>query len=563
MIKSLLLRLLTPLLLLCNTNSYAQPISLAKPSEAQYKWHEQERLMFIHFGMATWQGKEYDDGDFDLSKVNPAKLNTDQWCEVARSWGAKQIIFVAKHVGGFCWWPTQTTEYCVRNIPWRNGKGDLFAELAASCRKYGLNMGVYIYPGDVSYGAGIGSGGKTADPSRQEAYNKVFRQQLTEVLTRYGQMTEVWFDGSCVIDVKDILEKYAKNAVVFQGPQASIRWPGTESAQLYYPAWNTLKMEELASGVATQYNDDPNGNAWAPLEADAPLYNHNWFWSADNEKKKRSVDELMEMYYRSVGYGSVLLLNATPDTNGLIPAGDVKRYREFGDELNRRFSLPTGEVKNLRSSTALVRFPKPVDVNHAIVMEDYRNGQRIRAYHIEGLSNGKWKRLAVGTSVGRKKIDYFPTESLAAIRLVIDSSVGSPLIRSFSAYSVKNFVYRPGEFESNDWKEVGTWDTKSFEKGKGTVRVDLSNYIRTPGQYELKVVYGVNITGIHIDTAIVRFENEETLQSYIQRSDAMTFYINRTSQVDAGSSSVVDLLISSDNSSFNNKGMIMFRRRQK
>ena len=152
--------------------------------------------MFVHFGMATWQGKEYDDGNFDLSRVNPSKLNTDQWCEVARSWGAKQIIFVAKHVGGFCWWPTTTTEYCVRNIPWKNGKGDLFAELAASCKKYGINLGVYIYPGDVSYGAGIGSGGKTADASKQEAYNKVFRQQLTEVLTRYGSMSEVWFEAS-------------------------------------------------------------------------------------------------------------------------------------------------------------------------------------------------------------------------------------------------------------------------------------------------------------------------------------------------------------------------------
>jgi alpha-L-fucosidase len=551
------------LLLILPARFLAQQRQIAVPSEAQYRWHEQERLMFVHFGMATWQGKEYDDGDFDLSRVNPSKLNTDQWCEVARSWGAKQIIFVAKHVGGFCWWPTSTTEYCVRNIPWKNGKGDLFAELANSCKKYGINLGVYIYPGDVSYGAGIGSGGKTADPSKQEAYNKVFRQQLTEVLTNYGSMTEVWFDGSCVIDVKDILEKYAKNAVIFQGPQATIRWPGTESGQLYYPAWNTLKKEELASGVATQYNDDPNGDAWGPLEPDAPLYNHAWFWSAEKEKLRRSVNELTEMYYHSVGYGSVLLLNATPDTTGLIPPGDVQRYKEFGNEINRRFSKPVSEIANQSGIITILPLKKAVAVNHVEIMEDYRKGERIREYKLEGLAGAKWKLLSTGSSVGRKKIDNFSTQTISKLRLTVLKSADTPLIRSLKVFNVAGYIHKPGAFESSEWKEVGYWDTKSFVGGKGTVKVDLSKHITKPGQYEVKFLYAVNITGMQIDTATIRFEDDETLQSYIQRKDAMTYYINRTSQVDTNSSSVVEFLLSSDNSSFNNKGTIMFRARRK
>jgi len=540
----------------------AQSRSLPIPSPAQFKWHEQERLMFVHFGMATWQGKEYDNGDFDLSRVNPSKLNTDQWCEVAKSWGAKQIIFVAKHVGGFCWWPTTTTEYSVRNIPWKNGQGDLFAELAASCKKYGINLGVYIYPGDVSFGAGIGSGGKTADPSRQEAYNKVFRQQLTEVLTKYGSMTEVWFDGSCVIDVKDILEKYAKDAVIFQGPQATIRWPGTESAQLYYPAWNTLSQKELSSGVATQYNDDPDGDAWGPLEPDAPLYNHAWFWSPEKEKLRRSVDELMEMYYHSVGYGSVLLLNATPDTTGLIPAGDARRYAEFGREISRRFGKSIGEVKNHVGNETLIRFAKPTAVNHITIMEQYDQGQRIREYKVEGLANGKWMLLSQGSSVGRMKIDDFPTTKVSRLRLTVSQAAGIPLVRSFKAYHVPGFKYKAGAYKSNEWKQVGTWDTKSFDHGKGQIRVDLSRFLLKPGQYEIRFVYAVNVTGINIDTATIRFENDETLQSYLQRKDGMTYYINRTSQIDTNSSSVIEFKVSSDNSSFNNKGVIMFRRRE-
>lgn len=277
---------------------------LPKPTEVQYQWHERKRIMFIHFAPNTWTEKEQDDLSVTLDRINPSLLDTDQWCRAALAWGAKQILFVAKHTGGFCWWQTQTTDYSVRNTPYKNGQGDVLQELSESCRKFGLKLGVYIYPGDRNWGAMIGSGGKTQDPAKQEAYNEVFRTQLTEVLTRYGEMAKVWFDGSLVIDVSDILEKHAKNAVIFQGPQATIRWPGTESGKLFYPAWNTVKSEDLKTGVATQYHRDPDGDAWAPLEADTPLYDHFWFWSPTKAKKRKSVDELMDVYYKSVGMAS-------------------------------------------------------------------------------------------------------------------------------------------------------------------------------------------------------------------------------------------------------------------
>lgn len=550
-----------PLLLLLTNLSFGQIRPLAKPSAVQYEWHEQERLMFIHFGMATWQNKEYDEGNFDLSRINPTKLDTDDWCKVAKSWGAKQIVFVAKHVGGFCWWPTMSTEYCVRNIPWKDGKGDLLSELSVSCKKAGLKLGVYIYPGDVSYGAGIGSGGKTEDPSLQEAYNKVFRQQLTEVLTNYGTMTEVWFDGSCIIDVSDILEKYADKAVIFQGPQASIRWPGSESGRLYYPVWNSVSADVLKTGISTQYDDDSNGNAWAPLEADIPLYNHNWFWAPENEKRRKTKEEVLDIYYKSVGYGGVLLINASPDTTGSIVAGDKALYSEFGKELAKRFGKPLATRSDIKGTTVELKFAKPQTINHTVVMEDYREGHRIRKYKVEGLVKGKWKPLANGTSVGRKKIDTFEAAVVSAVRLTIAEHVNTPLIRSFAAYNVEGYTFKPEERLSAEWKQCGEWDTKTFSHGKGVVTLDLSNFITKPGQYEVKLLNSVKITEAGIDSAALVFDNGVTMQEYLTKKDATTYYINRTSQIDKGSSSILKFYMHSSISSFNNKGTFVIKER--
>jgi hypothetical protein len=167
----------------------ARPIPV--PTPAQYRWHEQERIMFVHLSPATWQGVEHDNLSTPLDRITLPKLDTDQWCQAAVAWGAQEVLFVAKHSGGFCWWPTDTNEYGVRNAAWRNGKGDLLEEVAKSCRKYGLNLGVYIYPGDRSLG--IGGGGRARDPGKQEAYNKAaLNLKLTPAITEAGQW-EVWF----------------------------------------------------------------------------------------------------------------------------------------------------------------------------------------------------------------------------------------------------------------------------------------------------------------------------------------------------------------------------------
>ena len=544
------------------TIGFSQTKQLAKPSAVQYKWHEQERIMFVHFGVATWLGSEYDEtGTFDISRINPTELNTDDWCETAKLWGAKQIIFVAKHVGGFCWWQTNTTEYSVKNIPWKNGKGDLLADIASSCKKYGINLGVYIYPGDVKYGAGIGSGGKTTNPDLQEAYNKVFRQQLTEVLTNYGPMLEVWFDGNCIVDIDDILEKHASQSVIFQSKKASIRWPGSESGMLAYPAWNSLSSKDLNSGISTQYNDDPDGDAWAPLEADAPLYNHNWFWNPTNEKKRKPLQNLIDMYYKSVGYGGVMLLNASPDTTGKITASDKNAYRTLGQTIQQRFSNPLKQLNNKKGNVFTISFNKATPVNHIVIEEDYRYGHRIRNYTVQGKINNKWKIITQGSSVGRKKIDAFATQNVTELKLTIDAHVNTPLIRSLKVYHVNDYIYNPAPAETNDWAICGNWDTKTFKNNKDTITLDLSKYITTPGQYEVKFLADVAVTGTSIDSAIINFENQNTMQSYLTKKDHQTFYINRTSQISTNSSSTLTLFMRSDNNVFQNRGVFKIRKR--
>lgn len=537
---------------------------LAKPSAVQYKWQEQGRIMFVHFGVATWLGQEYDEtGEFDISRINPTQLDTDQWCRVAKSWGAKEIIFVAKHAGSFCWWPTHTTEYCVRNIPWKNGKGDLIKDLASSCKKAELNLGIYIYPGDIKWGAGLGSGGITKDPSKQEAYNKIFRQQLTEVLTNYGEMLEVWFDGSCKVPVSDILQKYASKAVIFQGSDATIRWPGTESGILHYPVWNALQGKVLKSGVATQYDDDPDGDVWAPLEADVTLYNHNWFWSPKNEAKRRSVEELMEIYYKSVGHGGTLLLNSNPDTTGLIPAGDVKRYAEFGAEINRRFEHPLAEVSNKAAKEAVLALEKPTKINHLILKEDYRQGHRVRKYEVWGLTKSKWEKLTTGSSIGVTKIDYFDDVEITAIKLKVTEHKGTPLIRSLAAYYVPGFELPKAEKEAKEYTILQKWDTKDFVNGKGQMSIDLGKYITAPGQYEVSFTNAVSVTGMWVEKAEIIFDKDpNTLQEFIQRKPKENvFFINRTGQIDTGTSSVLKVEMRSDNGSFQNKGFVKIRKR--
>jgi alpha-L-fucosidase len=402
------------------------------PTPEQTAWQDLEIGMFIHFAPNTWQGREYDDLSTPLAAINPAQLDTDQWTECAVGLGAKYIVFVAKHAGGFCMWQTETTDYGIRNTRWRNGKGDVMADLSLSCRKRGLKLGVYLSPQDGKFGAGTGGRCKTAE--LQTAYNAVYRRQLTELLTGYGEMAEVWFDGSLLTGVGDILKDHVPHAMIFQGPSATIRWVGNEDGFAPYPAWNAVSKSDAATGVATAMHSNPNGSVWLPLEADVSILRPNWFWSEEKDRDRLSLASLLEIYYRSVGHGAQLLINIPADRRGLLTKGDAARAREFEREIRRRFGGSVAEAHGSADRLTL-ELPAPTRIDHVILQEDCAAGQRIRAYRLEGRVQGNWQALGVGTAIGHKRIQPIAPAVVDAVRFVATESVGQGEIRRLAVFS--------------------------------------------------------------------------------------------------------------------------------
>ena len=473
---------------------------LALPSAQQLIWHDYEVGMFIHFGPSTfldwvidWPVPEYRAKEvkshqmpdkpehmFDPRNFNPKKLDTDQWVAAAEAMGAGYIVLVAKHHGGFCLWQTETSEHGVRNSPWRGGKGDVVADLAESCRKRGMPMGVYLSPQDHVHGAA--GGGRCRTPEDQKRYQEIYRRQLTELLTRYGKMSEIWFDGGLAVEVGDLIRQHAPDAVVFQGPQANIRWVGNEDGFAPYPCWNAISTKIARSGIGTAVHGKPDGTVWMPVECDTKIRGQ-WHWASDKTEwgsaSLKSLDVLMDTYYRSVGHGQVLLLNHSPDRSGRITDADFKRGAELGAEVRRRFGRSLAETDG-RGTSIELDMGKATTVDHVITMEDIAHGERIRSYVLEGYRKGSWKQLCEGTAIGHKKIDRFPQISVEKIRLRVITASASPVVRKLAAYHVKAAAAATGIGLPLDTIELQLAAATGEEE-----KFDLSPWIKGPGQYTL------------------------------------------------------------------------------
>lgn len=386
--------------------------------------------MFIHFAPNTWQDKEGDDLSTPLSQINPAKLDTDQWAQAAKKMGAKYIVFVAKHVGGFCMWPTSTTDYSIKNTPWKDGKGDVVADLAQSCKKFGLALGFYVSPRSDHDGAGLG--GFIQDLEKQKAYTAKYRKQIEELLTGYGPVFELWFDGNTRLPVEDLIDKHARNAICFQGPRASIRWVGNEDGIAPYPTWNSVHREKGKSGESVGADGDPAGGQWLPAEVDVSIRRPYWFWRTTNHTNLLTLDQLLSVYYRSVGRGANLLLNVTPNRDGLIPDADFERVKEFGAEVRRRFGRPIAQTAGRGLTLELPVNGKQLD--HLVIMEDIKHGERVLEHTLEGKAGNMWIRIGHGTAIGHKRIVVVPRQAYEAVRLRVDKSQGEPRIMKLAAY---------------------------------------------------------------------------------------------------------------------------------
>ncbi len=434
--------------------------------------------MFVHFAPNTYQNVESDDLSTPLAAINPAHLDTDQWARTAVAMGARYLVFVAKHQGGFCMWQTHTTDYGIRNTPWKGGKGDVLADVAASCRKFGLKLGVYVCPRDDHFG--VGTGGICKDPARQPAYDAMYREQLTEVFSRYGELVEIWFDGSTITPVGDLLKKYQPNAMVFQGPQATIRWVGNEDGFAPYPCWNGIDAAEAHKGTATALDSDPNGDTWLPNEVDVSIRRPDWFWHTDNENKVLTLEQLLSIYYRSVGRGAQLLLNIPANRDGLLADPDVAVATRLGAEVKRRFAAPVATGKG-RGSTIVLKLPAETRVDTVVLEEEIALGERTRAYKLEGQSAGNWTLLAEGSSIGHKRIQPIKPATVSAIRFTATHSSGTPALRTLAAYDTGVAPPEDWNASSSLWAAglVGSWSGGSFS-------LDLTKHIPVAGQYVLR-----------------------------------------------------------------------------
>lgn len=451
---------------------------LAYPTAQQLAWQDLEVGMFVHFAPNTWQNVESDNLSTPLSEINPADLNTDQWVDTALSLGARYIVFVAKHQGGFCMWQTHTTDYSIRNTPWKGGKGDVLAEISSSCHKRGLPLGVYVCPRDDHFGAG--SGGVCKTPEMQSKYNAMYREQLTEVFSRYGELVEIWFDGSTVTPVADLIHRYQPNAMVFQGPEATIRWVGNEDGFAPYPCWNSLDASDAKTGVATALDGDPNGTVWMPVEADVSIRRPDWFWSTTNANKVLSLDQLLSVYYRSVGRGTQLLLNIPANREGLLPEPDCGVAASFGSELRRRFGHPVAATRGTGTILTLA-LSRPSRVDTVVLQEQISKGECVRGYTIASLIDGKWTPVGEGSAIGHKRIHPIQPHLTSRLRLLVRRSVLQPNIRTFAAFNTGNAPPADWNASSSLWAPnlVGTWVNGSFS-------LELDRHISVAAQYALR-----------------------------------------------------------------------------
>lgn len=409
--------------------------ALARPTKSQLELQEMAFGLFVHWSPSVYQGSENDTGKTPAEAINPDRFDAGQIVRAAQSCGAGYVVFVAKHVGGYCAWQTKTTDYSLKTSPWKGGKGDMVGELAAACTKAGLKFGVYLCPRDDH--AKIANGGK-AGPRQAEA-NAYYREQLTELLTHYGPLFEVWFDGGLAAPVNDLFDQYAPDAITFLGRRkGSTRWVGSEYGTTAYPCWSTVNGKD--SDLPAKGAGVPDGNRWAPAECDVSILFPKWFWTPGCDARVLSLDRLMDIYYQSVGRSSILLLNITPDDHGAVPEAQMKRLAEFGQEIRTRFGSPlkvTSAVMTETTGNVLLPLGDNMTVDHVRLREDIRGGERVRQFTLEARTGpNTWNTLFAGSHIGSRQIVPFPPVKTTELRLQIVQSAGPPAIAEFAAFQV-------------------------------------------------------------------------------------------------------------------------------
>lgn len=458
------------------------------PTQKQIDWQEMEFYAFIHFSLNTFTNKEWGYGDESPQLFNPTALDARQWARTVKQAGMKGIILVAKHHDGFCLWPSAYTERSVKNSPWKEGKGDVVKELAEACKEYDLKLGLYLSPWDRN----------RADYGKPE-YVTYFRNQLKELLTNYGSVFEMWFDGANGGDgyygganeirkintleyynwqeTYKLIYKIAPKTLVWGIGPSEARWIGNEEGYANKTNWSLLRQKDDLAGKVhySEYmSGHEDGGKWVPGEADVSI-RPGWFYHAVEDDKVRSLDELVDIYYNSVGRNATLLLNLPVDKRGLIHENDQARLKElvaviqsdFKTELlahtkpkadNVRVKSPQFSAKNLIDgdkntfwatddevikASVEFQFKKPAAINRIVLQEYIKLGQRVKAFSVEAKVKGKWETVANETTIGYKRILRIDRVIASAVRINILDAKASVVLSNIEAYNAPTFVKMP------------------------------------------------------------------------------------------------------------------------
>ena len=455
-----------------------QPVSWpswsARPvhSPRQLAWQRDGLALFAHFGINTFTDREWGDGTESPAIFNPAGLDGRQWARAAKAGGFRTIILTAKHHDGFCLWPTKLTSHSVAASPWREGAGDVVREVVEACRIEDLGVGFYLSPWDrhePSYG----------DSPR---YNDFYCAQLEELLTGYGPVVEVWFDGANGEGPNGKRQEYdwprihrtvrrlQPDALIFSDSGPDIRWIGNERGVAGDPNWCTVDPAAVpfpgVSGpdvIRALQHGDPGGTVWRPGEADVSI-RPGWFWHPAEDARVRSADDLVDLYFTSVGRNANLLLNVPPTRDGLFHEHDVRRLAEFGGRLARLFAVD-GAAGAKASATATrdrehapdhvtdgdpdtwwgppddrpaaaleLEFLAPQRFDVVVLEEAITAGQRVAYYRVEALVEGGWRTVSWGTTIGHRKLDRIARVTARRLRLSILHAFEAPRIGRVAVY---------------------------------------------------------------------------------------------------------------------------------
>lgn len=486
--KQVIFLLVLIIMVACKSVSPPEPIG-PLPSERQLAWHELEYYAFIHFNMNTFTNMEWGMGNEKPESFNPMQLDTRQWARVCKDAGMKGIIITAKHHDGFCLWPSAYTEHSVKNSPWKDGQGDVIRELSDACMEYGLKFGVYLSPWDRNH----------ADYGKPE-YLDYFRNQLRELLTNYGEVFEVWFDGANggtgyygganeerKIDnrtyyqwdsVFKIVRELQPNACIFSDGGPDVRWVGNEEGWARPTNWSLLKRDDFAPGISNDLEflraGQEDGTHWLPAEVDVSI-RPGWYYHPYEDHKVKSLPHLLDIYYNSIGRNASLLLNFPVDDRGLIHENDVEQVMKLAKAIEADFKTDLAVDKKVTASNTrgesrkfkpehlidgdkstywatdddvlgasiTLDFGELTAFNRFLAQEYIPLGQRVEKFSLEAMVDGQWKQIASETTIGYKRILRFPTVEATALKFTIEEAKGAPVISNLQIFNAPKVLEAP------------------------------------------------------------------------------------------------------------------------